>query len=155
MTRFTPKFQSANGDASIGTENASALGCYCIVGHMLTVWTFFELGTGGTVGTGGLLPPLPLGFTPDDIDAVELPGQFIPPSPPDPGVQETIIPIDCIIGQAPSLQASTAAFIEVDQFTDDTPSIATIDVVGTLNPASGDTLAFWYTLPLKEPALPG
>jgi hypothetical protein len=66
--RYTPAFQSTNGDASLGTDGRSS-GTYQVIGRQLTLnWAWFFGTAGVTVGTGDLLVPLPPGFTVDDID---------------------------------------------------------------------------------------
>jgi hypothetical protein len=140
--RFTPAFQSTNGDASLG-DSGIASGSYAVIGKLLYVTGFFVFGTGVTVGTGALLLPFPPGFSPSSVDNSATPK----------------------IGGAPGITESETQTITSGTLAGNPvclPSVfilETDDVAGTVLEAewgvdltgiqSGDSLQFTYVLPFK------
>ena len=68
---FTPAFQSADGNANLGTDG-SASGTYAVIGGLLYATGVFLFGAGATAGVG-LFLPFPPGFTAANINSAVMP----------------------------------------------------------------------------------
>lgn len=148
--RFTPTFQTVNGDGDLGTE-ALAIGAYNIVGRLLTVQITFLFGAGCT-GTGDILAPLPLGFVPADIDPAGMPGATVAP-----GIDAVTSGVLAIVTRAPAPGPASEACV-VGGYLSTPPDPSDSLQFGFATPlaiVAGNGLIATYTLPLNEPALPG
>lgn len=147
MTRFTPTFQTSNGDASIGA-NGNASASFWKTGNVLNVQGVFGFsGAGLSAGTGLLLLPLPPGITLSNIDVERMPNEEDDPGPPH--VIEGISPvhvtgvIGVTTGDFPSY------FLLAKNFTNVPPSVIAgawnLDTTGL---TTNNAIIFDYAIPL-------
>lgn len=147
MTRFTPTFQTSNGDASIGADgNASA--SFWKTGNVLNVQGVFGFsGAGLSAGTGLLQLPLPPGITLSNIDVERMPNQEDVPGPPH--IIEGIVPVHVTALIGVTTQDFPSYFLLAKNFTDVPPSVIaggwTLDTTGL---TANNFIIFDYAIPI-------
>jgi hypothetical protein len=136
QARYTPAFASTSGDAVIGTTGAAVAGSYQRTGKQLSFNWIWRLGTGGTIGTGDLLAPLPPGYTAEAIDSERM--SFID------GLPYILLEgASMVLASVPSAIVAQAAYVAGP------PDIIIIQAFGFVAPTAGDQFGGVCVLPLK------
>lgn len=145
--RFTPAFQTSNGDASIGADGVAGA-MYWIVGAMLYVQGFFQFaGLGLSPGTGDRLLPLPPGFTLDSLNIDSMPLALHSDGPPI--VDEAVVPVVANGELAGVTGVFSSEFTFQVVQTDPVQLSITWIIDGISGVTDGDTLVFSYALPIR------
>jgi hypothetical protein len=143
--RFTPAFQTDNGDASIG-DTGIASASYWIVGAILRCQGFFVFGGAGiSIGTGNLQLPLPPGFSLSSLAVDSMPLALHSDGPP--AVDEVLIPV-AAQGLLGGVRVDFFSSFAFEKFTNPDSLLASWFLDGIAAVANADQLLFSYAVPI-------